>query len=384
MTHVFRFLLLTLAFVCAAAPARAAETAISEAEAEQFGHEFSAYFNEGRAGEIFGVFDLMSLGNRAVAGMDIPDKERTELVQGLVQGMRTSLGKQLAVWTSARFIRVLEVDGEKRILVRVLSEEGAFNFFEAVCARKASGSLKAVDLHTYLTGELMSLTVRRALLPAISQLKGGILERLGNKDQSYLKSLEKMQQGTQALMSEEFEKALNIFEALPDSLRNELFVLTQRLMAAQRCEEKRYLAVIDDWRKAYPNSSTLDMVSIDGCVMRKDFKGAAAHLVALQKRTGPDAHLEVLRGNILGMGGERAEALEIVKKAVALEPKLQTGYAVWMTLERDGENWKGVITALDAFTKEFPNLDFWPVIEGDEAWAAFRNSDECKAWRAKK
>lgn len=363
---------------------RAADAAISDDEAAQFGRSLAALFNAGKSDEVLRNIDLFALGNRGMHGLDLDDNERSEIVSGAARGLRESMGQQFKQWTSSRFIRVNEVAGEKRVFLRVVSAAGMFNFFDIVCARKAAGGLKAVDVFILLSGELMSATLRRSVLPAVLEQKKGMLERLVSTESEQMKAMPTLQQGTAALLKGEYATALAAFESLPREVQTPQFVLQLRLQAAQRCGEQQCLKVIEEWERNYPGDPTLDMVSIDGCFLRKDFSGASRHLESLQIRTGPDGYLEIMRALMLKLDGRPVEAVKAVKHALAVEPSLTKAYDVWFDLEHSARNWPGIVAALQAFETAFPKADLWKAISSDASWADFRESAECKAWREAK
>jgi hypothetical protein len=222
------------------------------------------------------------------------------------------------------------------------------------------------------------------LLPSVLELNKSFLDRLTSEEGAYAKSMAVVQHATEEIQHGQTAPALQELSALPPEVRSQRMVLLLRMAAAQQSSQKAYLEVITEWEKAFPNDPTLDAISIDGCFLRKDYSGAAAHLVALQKTTGPDGYLEILRASMQQMSGEHEAAVVTIRHALAVEPTMVRAYDVWFDLERKANNWKGLVVALEAFQAAFPHADLWHSIEADASWADFRASAECQAWHPTK
>lgn len=355
--------------------------ALTDGACEKLGRELVGFVNSGEPAKMADTLDLHAFVQRSFKGLDVPANTASEFGDGFIGSFKTSL----RVWKNARFVRVFTQDGEKRILMRVISEEGAFNYFEWVCAPKVGGGAKAVDLLTYLNGELVSQTARRTILPILAESQKGFFERLTKGEGAYVKSVPKMEKAVNLVHAGKSAEALAILEQLPAEVKTSSAGLMVRLQAAQGTgNDDAYLRVITDWETARPDDPALVVVSIDGHLMRKDFARCLQSLDAVQKRVGGDGYLQALKANVHNMAGEPAKARTAIREAVALEPDLTTSYDIWFGFELQEKNWGGLVEALTVFQKNFPSADIWGYIKGEETWAPFRESAECKSWLEKR
>jgi hypothetical protein len=387
MTSLLRWIfsgLMLSSLCCAAAPKTTLITVLTDAECEKFGRELADSVNKANPMRIVEALDLTGFADRVMVGLDFNQNERSQFLEGLSRSFKSGLQKQFAIWKNGRFVRVAVVNGEKRVLLRLLSSDGTLNFIDWVCERNAAGDVIIVDGLPFVTGELMSETSRRAVLPLLAESKKGFIERLTTKESAYVREIASINQAIKLIQEGSNNEASGILEALPGEVKIMPFVLALRLRAAQSSSKKVYLAVIEDWERALPDNPSLDLISIDGCVMRKDYAGCIDHIESLQKRVGPDGYLRALKGNVSFMNHDIEGARTSFKAAVAIEPTLARTYDMWFGVEMQAKNWGGLVEALSAFESNFPKADIWAGIQAKASWADFRASKECQLWLEKR
>jgi tetratricopeptide (TPR) repeat protein len=366
------------AFVSASFAATA--PAPTDADCERLGHQVEDFINCGQPALVVELMNFNELGRRVCEGLDLTKAETASFITNFGKGAKSSLDRSLKGWKQARYISVSTVNGEKRVLLRLVSEQGALNFLDWVCTTKADGNLQIVDCYNFLSAELMSETSRRAALPLLAGRNKSFLEKLTSRESSYLNEVPKINEAGQALQKGEFKNALAILESLPAELKKTTGIRLLRLQAAQSCDDKKYLQVIEEWEKSAPNDPALSLISIDGCVLRKDYAGCVRCITNVQKRVGPDGYLEYLRAIVLYQAGNLPDCVAALKHAIQVEPALTKPYDFWFTLALNGKQWAEVVEALELFDANFPKADIWTNIQKSDTWTAFRDTSECKAW----
>ena len=326
------------------------------------------------------AFDPFLLTDRVLRGIEIAEAERQAFRGEFLSRSRETFSREFAKIKKARFLRVLSVDGELRPLVRILTAEGALNFHAYVVARRANGRLKWFDAHVYLGGELMSETMRRLVLPAFTQKNDGLLARLARGEGSYVKSIAQIQKVQELMRAGDAKGAKAILDGFPPELKNTKGILGVRLQVAQGLGGTEYLAVIDDWSRAFPGDPSLDLVCIDADFVRKDYLGVVRRLDSLQRQLGGDPYLEFLKANSLMMAGRFDECRTIARAVLAEDPSLASVYDVLLQIELDAKNHPGVVALLDEIEAAYPGADMAAGIAQPAAYATFRASPEYARW----
>ena len=366
----------------AAQPLRAAPAGITDEECQAFGTQLAGYFGSGDQELVVRQLDAFAYLDRIAHDFGFDEKEMGEFRGGALTGMTKNLANQFRTFNQAKYLRPQVVDGEKRALVRCINEQGAVNYFAFVLGRRASGGLKWVDVFIYLTGETMAETARRAVLPLVTASKKSLLAKLAGKDGAYVQNFPKISHAVQTIQQGKYAEALTEFGALPAEVQNERFVLTLRLRAAQAVNETEYLKVITAWEKAHPGDPALDLVSLDGDIMRKDYPKALKRVTALNGRVGGDPYLDFLKGNIQMMAGDNAGARRTARAVLAAEPEILGAWDTLLTVSLNEKKYADTVAVLGEFHQDHPRADMKTVIDAEPSYADFRASAEYRGWVA--
>ena len=376
-------LLMVALLATIAGVARAAQPAELDDEAcAAFGHTIAGHFDAGNAKEVVDLLDQFGFLDRITVGLGYNANEERDFRAGVLKTLPQNLTTQFETFTSGRFLRVQKVGAEKRALVRVVSEDGAANYLAFTCSRRGNGPLRWSDAFVYMSGETMSESSRRTILPLVAQSKKGLIERLTKNESEFVAHFPKVHQASRFIQSGEMAKAWAEVEKLPASLKKDRTVLMLRLRAAQAVGEPEYLKVIEDWEAAFPGDATLDFISIDGDVMRKDYTKAVQHIDSFAKRIGGDAYLDFLAANVLLMAERYEESEKRARAGLKTEPKLANAYDVLLTIALKAKNHAEIISILETLRGLYPTMNIEEVV-ADDLYKDFRASDAYRAWLAK-
>ncbi|HYO74434.1 MAG TPA: hypothetical protein VEU33_51000 [Archangium sp.] len=328
--------------------------------------------------------DMERLLERATRGTSAPKAFH----EGFSSGVRRSsmqLGKQLVVTredeSSFRLLRLRMEGGAPHALYRVMTSEGGVNYLDLELARNAEDQVVIVDFYPYITGEPFSETLRRMYLQAAKEAGYNLVDKLLGKEQDFLKNASKLQEMQRQVQEKKFAEVVKTFDALPPSLRQLKPFLLLRLTSAAQLDEAAYQKAIQDFEQAYPNDPSLDLISIDGHMMRKDYATVMKMVDRLDQRV-KDPYLQYLRGSVMLDKGDRKAALGYFKAALAGEPTLTLAHWVLIGLSLQDKQFKDTVRYLDAIERD-TSVELGD-LESIEEYAGFVKSPEYKAWRKKR
>ncbi|MBZ4416472.1 lipopolysaccharide assembly protein LapB [Myxococcus sp. RHSTA-1-4] len=387
-------LIALLAVTPAAPPAAAAQApAGEESRASQLDPAYLAFaqavekgINAREADALDAHIDKDAIFKKSTEGVQVPADFAAGFKKGLQQGAALGFGKQLISTfneeSTFTLLRARAVKGVPRALFRSLSTRG-LNYLDLELARDAKGQVRVVDIYPYVAGEFISETLRRAYLAAAADANQGLVDRLMGKEQTYLKNLPRLQAMQKAFQAGNHEEVLRLYGQLPAAFKTDKIVLLLRLQAAAALslEGEAYAQAIADYEKALPNDPSVELVSFDGYLLRKDHAGAIRAMDKLDRRVR-DPYLSVLRGNVMLDKGDTAEARRHYVAAVTAEPTLLVGHWSLAGLALQEKQYKELGERLDAI--EATGLVQLNDLEGVAEYQGFVKSPEYKAWKKRR
>jgi hypothetical protein len=342
------------------AMAQKAASPPSDAECRKLATVFEQHIRRGEADQATQLIDWDVLLNRATAGFGgSPEVKQTatEFTAGVLETVRMSggLATQVAAAVeqggSYRLLRTHRVDGQPRVLFRLLLPEGAgVNYHDLTFTRDAAGKLRISDVHLALSGEFLSDTLRRAYLPVVAKVSG---LKLNERDAAYVIHLDDLSKMVSEAGEERFSEALVIFRGLPAPLQADKNILLIRLQAAQKVSDEEYAQAIDDLVRQFPNDSSVALLTIDGYLLQGHFARALSSVDKLDQALGGDPYLNVLRAGIHYQAGDLAAAEIAARKAMAAEPTLEDAYWQVATVSLDTESYDTTVEMLDLLQQRF-------------------------------
>lgn len=363
-----------------ALPAAPAAAALTDAECAEFGRQIAQWINDRDAAQVVRRLDQFAFLDRVTNGLGMSAADERDFRAGMLSSIGAGLTTQLSEMQQARFLRIQQVAGEKRALLRMIPARGGVVYMAFICHRRDAGPVVWSDAFNYALGENVGAAIRRLAMNIMAGVPTG-LSRLTGTPTGMAAHLPKFQQMTAAMQRGDFQAVWDISETIPADVRTDNVVLMLRLQAAQRLEEAKYLAVIGEWEKAHPGDPTLDFVAIDGSFARKDYAGALRHAEAFNRQIGGDAYVDFLAANILLAAGRLDEARSRARAILAGEPTLMGAYDVLISVGIKTKAYGEVVTALNDLTKQaVPRAGLIDAMAADETYADFRRSPEYRAW----
>jgi len=280
---------------------------------------------------------------------------------------------------SYRLLRIHQVNQEPRALFRMLGE-GGVNYHDLHLIVDAHGHVRIVDVDVYITGEALSQTMRRSLVPVLGLRNQTFAAKaLGIQDE-YSKHLPQVVKVTAAARKGEHAEALALYRELPPALQKHQGLMMIAINASQQVDEEAYLKLLQAYCKEFPQSSG-DLILLDVLHAKRKFDELLQAVDRLDRKLGGDAYLHTFRGAAHMEKKDFPAARRAFEACIRGEPKLADAYWGYITLELQQKNFTKVTELLTAVqTKAGVELED---LTKAEEYADFVKSPEGKAWLKK-
>lgn len=331
-------------------------------------------------------FSADALLDRALRDLSAPKP----VIAGFRTGFKGKGGSGTSFWRSVcrligkdgsyTLLRVRTVDGKTRALFRLLSRNG-LNYHDLILEADADGKLHIVDVYTAMNGELMSENVRRIFLLALGRGKKGAEE--SNLKNDFVAHAAEIQRYFDHCGAGRYREALKEWENLPASIRKEKATQVMHVTCAAALfqeDAQRYEKAMDDFRKAFPKDPAVDLVTLDGFFLRKQYKEYRDSLDRIERGFGRDPYLDVLRATGFLQEGKTAEAKKCAGRALKDEPDLFPAHEISIKISLRGRDYKETAQLLDGIEKRF-HFTIGDLTK-NAAFAEFVKSPEYKEWMA--
>ena len=275
------------------------------------------------------LIDWEGLMKRSTAGLGVKDSDIADARKGLVTAAKERGIFQMMVASAKDPGGVHYLDqrskatrGQRWATFRIMLPTGAFDHYAFLLNKRKDGRVFAVDWHLLSVGEDLSSMLRRMLSPLQSDQLAAIASRLNPDDALALRYGSKLIEMQKLIQSEQPQKAIEVYDALPKEAQDAKLVMITRIGAAQKLGDDAFRTAIEALIARYPNDPTTSVYAIDGYTLRKDYKRALEAIARLQASGGPDAYFHVLRANTLVQLKDYDAAHQAGAQALAEEPEL--------------------------------------------------------------
>jgi len=344
---------------------------ISEEEAAEFAEQIKQAVDSGDAAALDRLIDWSTLYDRSTSGGNAPEPFRQGFIKGLAQSQTNGKGISSGIIAAAqkggsyRLLRNHTRENRPWLLFRILLPDQGVNYHDLLLARRADGKVKAIDIHVFMSGELLSQTFRRAYLQIAAQQNAGFLEKLTGSDQKIVNSYVKLGEMAQATRSGQFAPALEIYRTLAPEVQKEKSVLLVRLQAAQNLGDAEYTQAMEQFRQAHPDDTCIDILSIDYYFIKKRYAEAMACIDRVDRALGGDPYLETMRAGVFLEQNDPAAARASLHRAMAADSSLVDLYWSLINVSLKEKNFDETLQTLrtirDKFHMEIADLKTVPL-----------------------
>jgi hypothetical protein len=288
---------------------------------------------------------------------------------------------QMPGGTQARFRGLVERDGEKRALIRlIMGEQGSLNYIELRLGRRADGRIVTFDWFDYSQGRSAARGMRDGLATSIESL---LTQEYGlDADPIDAENLAALSQLIFEALNGNHALALEGFAKLPREIQLKRAVLLSRHRSAMKSgQEAAVLASLSDLSRHFGDDPELQLIINDYWFMRSDRVGALRSLGRLLERLEGDAPLYELQAMVHRGEHEPEAARKSALAAIANDPDYMVSYWTLIDLDVERKDYAAVKGWIDTLQSRFEiELDPAEIAELP-VFAGFVTSPEYAEWK---
>jgi tetratricopeptide (TPR) repeat protein len=186
-------------------------------------------------------------------------------------------------------------------------------------------------------------------------------------------------------IAEDPGKALAALAALPKKAQESKPLQLLKIQAASAVDDASYEAAIAGYEKLFPGDPSLNLVSIDGFIVRKNFSEALKVVDRLDESLGGDPYLDELRVSLLLQNGKDLDrATEIAEKSLAAQPESEDAHYLLLGAHVANRNFAGAVAIMRLMGERFDLVFEEEGLDpGDANYMALKASPEWAAYSAK-
>jgi tetratricopeptide (TPR) repeat protein len=360
----------------------------TEDEAEHFAEDLIDAIDADDVNKFNALMDWNAVFDQATGGIEVSADWKQGFQKGFIGAVAKPGGffERLATFSKSggtmTLLRVHDVKGRPRALLRALDPERGFDYLDFELTRRADGKVRATDIYIFIAGDRFTKIIRGLYLPLAANQSRNIVDKLLTAESDMVKAAPKLKSLADAVRNNQAQEALAIFDALPAGAKKEKTVMLLRLQAAQASnDDNLYLAAMDELSRTFPGDPCVDMTAIDAFLIRKEYDKAFSAIDRLDKSVGGDPYLNLIRANIFSEQGKNEQAARLAQKAVEQEPTLPDAHYSRLVFASGQKKYADMVKYLQEFEDVFGE----PAegLESEPEFAGFVASKEYKDYKAK-
>lgn len=366
-----------------APPAEQFGPPISDEECQQFAKSLESAVKSNRAVQVSKMFRFDDLLRRSISDLGLSPQVQQDIMNGARSTLQNAepiaqIRASVKAGGSYHFLHLLHDGNRPKVLFRMINPEGAVNYHEFTITRFPDGNLGAEDIYSVATGEPISQTIRRFIIPGLQQRNGGVLSRLRGTDKQYAVNVELIQSMIQAVHDKRYADVQRTYRQLPKELQEDKVVLVAYAQGSAGVNDQDHEAAVETLRRLYPNDPCVDLMSVDYHLIRREYKLCLDDMNRLSLAIGGDPYLECLKVVALINLGELRAAAKCAEEAIEMEPDLEPAYWSRVKVSLRAKNHLDTLTWLKKITKNF-NTTITDLSEVPE-YAMFVKSPQYREW----
>ena len=261
-----------------------------------------------------------AFADRVLRGTDVSGGERREAVEGLsgtLQEIFTGVVQGCTNGGSYSFVRLVPRGGEFRPLFRLcLPELSGINYHELVVVQTADGA-KIADVDVYLSGECVSESLRRLVLPALAASNRGLKASLSASEVQLLEFSDDVREIGNLQRSGQPKSALELFRRLPTVVQESEPLRRLKVRICRNLGPDELAEALQQLFQATAAEPGAGFAEVERLELLGQHAEVAAAVDRLREQTG-DPYLGLLKIESLLKLDRGAEAAEAVAAAKAV------------------------------------------------------------------
>jgi tetratricopeptide (TPR) repeat protein len=292
-------------------------------------------------------------------------------------GMPATLAQETGRGAAIKLLRLREVDGQWRAMLRLLSRDG-LQYHELYLAPDAQRTIKIVDACSYLSGTKASETLRHFLLPLAVEKDKAVLDKITPAERAFAENVSAVAYLQSKMLSGDYTEALKVYGGLPEAVKADPEVAQMRFACARKHGKDDYLKAIEDFRTRFGGKGVTDLLLIKYYfVAEREPEGLEA-LDRLDKAVGGDGMLDYFRAKTSRKLNDAPKAKALAHKALEADPTLDRAYYLLFDYSLEEKDYTETTRLLDEFEKHVPQATL--NLEQEKTFADFLKSKEYEEW----
>jgi hypothetical protein len=331
---------------------------LTDEECNRFALDLKEVLNSGNATAAYKMVDWESILEASMEGVNASESSRKGFIEafkstkGRPYGIMDKLVESMKSEISYDFLRIQSKDQEKHVIFRLITPTGGVNYHDWVLARRPNGSVQAVDLYIFASGERTTENARRFFLSnTVPESEGSSKSKDGEPE--FVRNFPKIKQITELAKNKKYHESLAVYHQLPASLKTDKNILLIRIAIAQNVGGSEYYSAIEDLLKNYPDDPSADLLGIDLYIAKENHSKALECINRLDGSVGGDPYLKVLRSGIYLKSGNLNEARLASQKAIEEEPTLKGAYWSLVNVSLQEKKFDETVDLLNLFAEKF-------------------------------
>ena len=339
---------------------------LTNQELRAIGERLSQALESSNQDDLEDIWDETSFRERVISKTPNGSFYLPEMIGSVLIGGESSGPFYRYLKMQTRFLGVRFQSNESRIMIRGDSDSGATVYLECVI-EKVEGETKVVDVYFDFGEESMSETTV------------GISE-IFKTDKSGTSS-ELFQLMVKFAEEEDWEKALAVYNDLPDKLKGMDFVKRHQLGILTQLGRAEYVEGLRDYLNTQAVDRTTTQTHLNAYYYTEDYDSLLIGVRELKVRIEmEDAALDGLEAIALSRTGHPGEAIRVCRDALKKEPDYESLYWVAADVGVRAKDFPLVAESLDYLSQQYPEI--LDGVKRREDLKDFRNSAIGKEWLA--
>ncbi|MBP7865545.1 MAG: hypothetical protein KA419_06310 [Acidobacteria bacterium] len=350
-----------------------------EAEYLDLGRRIAEAYNTRSVEKTMELYDMELFFRSVESELALDPETARNFRSGMLIGFRNAFTMNMEIMEQnrnrLRMIRVLEVDGEKRVRFRIIGATG-IDYLDAMVQETPSGALKVTDSYSFSAGLSLSKTLKSALVIILGGVTGSGLSKPA-ADLS--RDLTTVQDVRQAMLAGDLAEALKLWGDVSAGTKATRLGYSIRMELAGLQGDEELLEAIRSFSVAFPNDPIVESWRYDHAERTEDLDGASAALEALDRKIQGDPYLDSERATVALQRGTLDEARRLAEKVRKLDPDFEDPCLVLLFCDIQEERFAAAATWCDVLKKHF-DIDLSEALK-DPQFEAFTRSEEYQAWQ---
>jgi hypothetical protein len=126
---------------------------LTEKDYEEFGRKLEMAVGKGDRAAMDQLLPISNLFERAVSDLELPPKQQQAILNGAKSAKDTFAQQILGeIKKGGKYtlLRTHKVEGERRVLMRMITQEGAVNYHDFLLTRSSDGQVVMEDIYVFL------------------------------------------------------------------------------------------------------------------------------------------------------------------------------------------------------------------------------------------